>query len=358
GTRTLRRCPPRWSAGASGGSWPTGRRWRRLRPGGRRPRREGGTGCWGRGGRSVRTGPSAGPREAGRRSTGRAPSIVLPILLVHVLVASEVEDVGAHLAAEDRAGHPDPAVRACRLTARGAPLQAVVELLAAHPAALHETGHGGSIGFTFIIPRSARGGVAQLVRASGSYPLCPGFKSLHRHQISSKTPSVFDRCDHRCDSSPRRTPETGASRRRIAQGLQLDGMLQHLSQAGEFSSSPRDPLDPQPSRRGPTGVLARPPPKFPGPGSGLLLKQLQNLRRATALASHREQPLGNVPPGAEGNGHPGPPGDPAESRTRQEEARASRREKVPHDVRKPDLALRVGVFGRLGRRIRANGGLI
>ena len=28
------------------------------------------------------------------------------------------------------------------------------------------------------------GGVAQLVRASGSYPLCPGFKSLHRHQIS------------------------------------------------------------------------------------------------------------------------------------------------------------------------------
>jgi hypothetical protein len=23
-----------------------------------------------------------------------------------------------------------------------------------------------------------------LVRASGSYPLCPGFKSLHRHQIS------------------------------------------------------------------------------------------------------------------------------------------------------------------------------
>ena len=26
-----------------------------------------------------------------------------------------------------------------------------------------------------------RGGVAQLVRANGSYPLCPGFKSLHRH---------------------------------------------------------------------------------------------------------------------------------------------------------------------------------
>ena len=26
-----------------------------------------------------------------------------------------------------------------------------------------------------------RGGVAQVVRANGSYPLCPGFKSLHRH---------------------------------------------------------------------------------------------------------------------------------------------------------------------------------
>src|SRR4030066_893206 len=26
------------------------------------------------------------------------------------------------------------------------------------------------------------GGVAQLVRACGSYPQCPGFKSLHRHQ--------------------------------------------------------------------------------------------------------------------------------------------------------------------------------
>ena len=26
------------------------------------------------------------------------------------------------------------------------------------------------------------GDVAQLVRASGSYPLCPGFESLHRHQ--------------------------------------------------------------------------------------------------------------------------------------------------------------------------------
>jgi hypothetical protein len=26
------------------------------------------------------------------------------------------------------------------------------------------------------------GGVAQSVRACGSYPQCPGFKSLHRHQ--------------------------------------------------------------------------------------------------------------------------------------------------------------------------------
>ena len=27
------------------------------------------------------------------------------------------------------------------------------------------------------------GGVAQLVRARGSYPRCPGFKSLHRHHF-------------------------------------------------------------------------------------------------------------------------------------------------------------------------------
>jgi hypothetical protein len=27
------------------------------------------------------------------------------------------------------------------------------------------------------------GGVAQLVRACGSYPQCPGFKSLHRHHL-------------------------------------------------------------------------------------------------------------------------------------------------------------------------------
>ena len=27
------------------------------------------------------------------------------------------------------------------------------------------------------------GGVAQLVRACGSYPQCPGFKSLHRHPL-------------------------------------------------------------------------------------------------------------------------------------------------------------------------------
>ena len=28
-----------------------------------------------------------------------------------------------------------------------------------------------------------RGGVAQTVRACGSYPQCPGFKSLHRHHL-------------------------------------------------------------------------------------------------------------------------------------------------------------------------------
>ncbi len=34
----------------------------------------------------------------------------------------------------------------------------------------------------FAIIRRPKGGVAQLVRASGSYPLGPGFKSLRRHQ--------------------------------------------------------------------------------------------------------------------------------------------------------------------------------
>ena len=31
--------------------------------------------------------------------------------------------------------------------------------------------------------KGSRAGVAQLVRASGSYPLGPGFKSLHRHHL-------------------------------------------------------------------------------------------------------------------------------------------------------------------------------
>jgi hypothetical protein len=33
-----------------------------------------------------------------------------------------------------------------------------------------------------------RGGVAQLVRARGSYPRRPGFESLHRHSSPSNTP--------------------------------------------------------------------------------------------------------------------------------------------------------------------------
>ena len=38
------------------------------------------------------------------------------------------------------------------------------------------------------------GGVAQTVRAGGSYPPCRGFESLHRHQISP----AFSRWDHSC----------------------------------------------------------------------------------------------------------------------------------------------------------------
>jgi hypothetical protein len=29
------------------------------------------------------------------------------------------------------------------------------------------------------------GGVAQMVRADGSYPSCPGFESLHRHSCKA-----------------------------------------------------------------------------------------------------------------------------------------------------------------------------
>ena len=35
---------------------------------------------------------------------------------------------------------------------------------------------------------SSSGGVAQLARASGSYPLCPQFKSVHRHHHLRLTP--------------------------------------------------------------------------------------------------------------------------------------------------------------------------
>lgn len=34
----------------------------------------------------------------------------------------------------------------------------------------------------YLFPALSQGDVAQLVRACGSYPQCPGFKSLHRHQ--------------------------------------------------------------------------------------------------------------------------------------------------------------------------------
>jgi hypothetical protein len=35
------------------------------------------------------------------------------------------------------------------------------------------------------------GDVAQPVRACGSYPQCPGFESLHRHQIIFKALLIF-----------------------------------------------------------------------------------------------------------------------------------------------------------------------
>jgi hypothetical protein len=46
---------------------------------------------------------------------------------------------------------------------------------------------GKIINMKILIFLSFRGGVAQLVRACGSYPQCPGFKSLHRHQTEFNT---------------------------------------------------------------------------------------------------------------------------------------------------------------------------
>ena len=34
-----------------------------------------------------------------------------------------------------------------------------------------------------IVPDILYGGVAQVARACGSYPQCPGFESLHRHHL-------------------------------------------------------------------------------------------------------------------------------------------------------------------------------
>ena len=36
------------------------------------------------------------------------------------------------------------------------------------------------------------GDVAQPVRACGSYPQCPGFKSLHRHHMNLKAVILYD----------------------------------------------------------------------------------------------------------------------------------------------------------------------
>ena len=45
----------------------------------------------------------------------------------------------------------------------------------------------GGIFYRSFASDSKSGGVAQLVRACGSYPQCPGFKSLHRHQFRKKS---------------------------------------------------------------------------------------------------------------------------------------------------------------------------
>src|SRR5659263_259930 len=42
-----------------------------------------------------------------------------------------------------------------------------------------------------------RGGVAQTVRACGSYPQCPGFNSLHRHQLPVRSPTKCEWCSNR-----------------------------------------------------------------------------------------------------------------------------------------------------------------
>ena len=53
------------------------------------------------------------------------------------------------------------------------------------------------------------GGVAQLVRACGSYPQCPGFKSLHRHHFLPSLTMFNDQCSM-FNGARQRDPEHSA----------------------------------------------------------------------------------------------------------------------------------------------------
>src|SRR5689334_8939586 len=161
-----------------------------------------------------------------RRVQGRSFSIVAiaggsAVLAPDLILPPEEERVRALGRRERVAAHADGAAVADRLAADRAPRQREHVLLAADGAVIGEAGAhdpqyrsaprareiairipfprgrgtalGGFRRRAVLLESPALGGVAQLVRASGSYPLCPGFKSLHRHHDSP---------DWRADLSP------------------------------------------------------------------------------------------------------------------------------------------------------------
>ena len=97
------------------------------------------------------------------------------------------------------------------------------------------------------------GGVAQLVRACGSYPQGPGFKSLHRHHFLPNHGSRRSRSCERAHIRPvaaRRTRPGGAVRR--ADSIALLHLLRELHAAGRARGRRRRAPEPRPAGRRPT----------------------------------------------------------------------------------------------------------
>lgn len=75
---------------------------------------------------------------------------------------------------------------------RSGSFQSVVGCLPIHKMPLWYASR--EVFFTETHTEMTFGGVAQLVRAHGSYPCCPGFKSLRRHQIPPLFPEKRGFC--------------------------------------------------------------------------------------------------------------------------------------------------------------------